>query len=558
MSKIKLRSRKVFEVVERAPQRALLRATGVIDEEIDRPFIGVVNSFNEMFPGHVHLRQVAEAVKAGVRMGGGTPFEFNTIAVPDCYTQGHEGMRAPLPSREIIADSIEIMEIATCLDGLVLIASCDKIVPGMLIAAARLNVPSIMVTGGPMLPGRHHGKDISVLAVSVAKYKAGLISQEEFKELEYNSCPGPGSCPEMWTANTMACLSEALGMSLPMCATAHAVSAEKLWIAKKSGIQIVKLVEEDLRPSNIMTEEAFLNAIRVDMALGGSTNTVLHLPAIANELNIKLELEIFDEISRTTPHLCNMSPAGPYFMKDLHEAGGVPALMKELAPLLNLDCMTVTCKTIGENIQKYKVLNREVITSLEAPVHKEGGIAILKGNLAPEGAVVKQVAVSPKMLKHMGPAKVYDSEEEVVEALYDKQIEEGDVIIIRYEGPKGGPGMREMLTATSTLVDMGLGESVALVTDGRFSGATKGPCIGHVSPEAAEGGPIAIVKDGDLIEIDIPNRRLNIKLSDEELQRRLREWKPPEPKVKRGYLYRYSKMAQSASKGAVLEIRNNN
>jgi len=404
-----------------------------------------------------------------------------------------------------------------------------------------------------MLPGRYRGEDISVLAVSPAKYKAGILSEEEFKELEYSACPGPGSCPEMWTANTMACIAEALGMSLPLCATAHAVSAQKLWLAKKSGIQIVNLVKEGLRPKDIMTEEAFINAIKVDMALGGSTNTTLHLPAIANELNIKLDLELFDEISRETPHLCNMRPAGPYFMKDLHEAGGVPALMKELSPLLNLDCVTVTRKTVKENIEKFKVLNRNVITPLSAPVHKEGGIAVLKGNIAPMGAVVKQTAVCPEMLKHTGPAKVFNSEEEAVKAIYDKKIEEGDVIVIRYEGPKGGPGMREMLTATSTLVDMGLGKSVALVTDGRFSGATYGPCIGHVSPEAIEGGPIAILEEGDIIEIEIPQRRLNVKLSDKEIQKRLEEWKPPEPKIKKGYLYRYSKMVESAAKGAIFK-----
>jgi dihydroxy-acid dehydratase len=539
-----LRSDETKRGFKRAPHRSLLKALGITDSDMDKPFIAVVNSFTTVVPGHIHLNQIADAVKTGVRVAGGLPFEFNTIAVCDGIAMGHEGMRYSLPSREVIADSIEIMVQAHRFDGIVLVTNCDKVTPGMLIAAARLNVPSIVVTGGPMLAGFINGEKASLATISeaVGKFVAGEIGEEELKRLEDAACPGCGSCSGMFTANTMACLTEALGMSLPGCGTALAVGALKLRIARESGERILNLLKEDLKPSEIMTQKAFENAIIVDMALGGSTNAVLHLSAIADEMGVSLPLTLFDEISRRVPHLCNMIPSGPYALEDLDVAGGIPAVMKELSPFLHLDAVTVTGKTVEKNIEKARVTNSEVIRPLSNPVHKEGGIAILRGNLAPQGAVIKTAAVSPKMLSHKGPAKVFNSEEEAMKAIVSQKIRPGDVVVIRYEGPKGGPGMREMLSPTATISGMGLNESVALLTDGRFSGATRGPCIGHVAPEAAEGGPIAILKDRDTIEINIPKRTLRVELEQEELENRLKSWKPKPPKIKRGYLAKYSSL----------------
>lgn len=539
-----MRSDEIKRGFKRASHRSLLKALGITDSDMNKPFIAVVNSFTTVVPGHIHLNQIADAVKTGIRVAGGVPFEFNTIAVCDGIAMGHEGMRYSLPSREVIADSVEIMVQAHRFDGMVLVTNCDKVTPGMLIAAARLDVPSIVVTGGPMLAGCFNGEKVGLAAISeaVGKFVAGEMIEEELKRLEDVACPGCGSCSGMYTANTMACLTEALGMSLPGCGTALAVGALKLRIARESGERILGLMKEDLKPSDIMTAKAFENAIMVDMAIGGSTNAVLHLSAIANEMGVSLPLTLFDEISKRAPHLCNMSPSGPYVLEDLDAAGGIPALMKELSSLLHLDAVTVTGKTVEHNIEKAEVINAKVIRPLSNPVHKEGGIAILRGNLAPEGSVIKTAAVSPKMLSHKGPAKVFNSEEEAMKAIVGQKIKPNDVVVIRYEGPKGGPGMREMLSPTATISGMGLNESVALITDGRFSGATRGPCIGHVTPEAAEGGPIAILKDGDTIEINIPKRTLRVELEQEELENRLKSWKPKPPKIKRGYLAKYSSL----------------
>ena len=550
-----MRSDEIKHGIQRAPHRALLKALGLTDQDINKPFIGIANSFTTIVPGHTHLNEITNAVKTGILTAGGTPFEFNTIAVCDGLAMGHQGMRYSLPSREIIADSVEIMVQAHRLDGVVLISNCDKVTPGMLMAAARLDVPAISVTGGSMLTGLLDGKKLSYASVpeAVGKVFAGKMSAEELKRLENTACPGCGACSGMFTANTMACATEALGMSLPYCATSLAVSALKLRIAKESGERIVKMVQTDLKPSAIMTKKAFENAIIVDMALGGSTNAVLHLSAIAKETGISLPLTVFDEMGRRVPHLCNMIPSGPYAVEDLDAAGGLPALMKELKHLLHLDALTVTGKTVSKNIKDAKVLDVKVIHPLTDPVHKEGGIAILTGNLAPKGAVVKTAAVSPKMLTHTGPAKVFDSEEDAIKAIQKNEIQPGDVVVIRYEGPKGGPGMPEMLLPTATIAGMGLSESVALVTDGRFSGATRGPCIGHVSPEAAEGGPIVAIKNGDIISIDVPKRTLNVKLTREEIKSRLKSWKPKKPRVEKGCLTRYSFLVQSADVGGVLK-----
>lgn len=550
-----MRSDEIKRGVERAPHRSLLKALGVTDRDLDKPFIAVVNSFTSVVPGHIHLNRIADAVREGVRSAGGVPFEFNTIAVCDGLAMGHEGMRYSLPSREVIADSIEIMVQAHRFDGMVLITNCDKVTPGMLMAAVRLDVPSIVVTGGPMLSGVMGGEKVGIATVyeAVGEVAAGKMSEEELKRLEDVACPGCGSCNGMFTANTMACLSEAMGMSLPGCATAPAVSGLKIGIARESGERIVELIDENLKPSDIITAKALENAIMVDMALGGSTNTVLHLSAVANEAGVPLSLTTFDKLGRQIPHLCNMCPGGPYDLEDLNTAGGIRALMKELSCFLHLDAITVTGKTVKENIEGAVVLNREVIRPVNDPVHKEGGIAILQGNLAPKGSVVKTAAVSPKMLTFRGPAKVFNSEEEAMRAILNQEIREGDVVVIRYEGPKGGPGMREMLSPTATIAGMGLSESVALVTDGRFSGATRGPCIGHVSPEAAEGGPIAALRNGDVIEINIPERVLNVELSEQELGNRLRSWKPRPLNVRRGYLVRYSSLVRSAETGGILE-----
>jgi len=550
-----LRSDAIKFGVERAPHRALLKALGITDRDLDKPFIAVVNSYTTVVPGHAHLNQVAEAVKAGVRTAGGVPFEFNTIGICDGLAMGHEGMRYSLPSRELIADSVEVMVQAHRFDGMVSISNCDKITPGMLMATARLNIPAIMVTGGPMLSGVYKGKKVGTASMfeAVGEVAAGKMSEEELKALEDVACPSCGSCNGMFTANTMACVTEALGMSLPGCATPPAVSAERLRISKATGERVIGLVNEDLKPRDILSSDSFENAIMVDMALGGSTNTVLHVTAIANEAEVDLPLSLFDKLSRRVPHLSNMIPSGPYDMQDLNEAGGIPALIKELREALHLNAVTVTGQTVKENIANAVVLNADVIRPRDNPVHPEGGIAVLKGNLAPEGAVVKATAISPKMLVHNGPAKIFDSEEDAMKAIMNKKIQEGDVVVIRYEGPKGGPGMREMLSPTATIAGMGLSESVALITDGRFSGATRGPCIGHASPEAAVGGPIAMLRNGDIIEIDVPKRKLNVKLSHEELDKRAKSWTAKEPNVKTGYLVRYSQLVQPAHKGSVLK-----
>jgi dihydroxy-acid dehydratase len=550
-----LRSDAVKVGFQRAPHRALLKALGLSDEDIKKPFIGVVNSYTNVVPGHVHLQQVAEAVKAGIRSAGGVPFEFNTIGICDGIAMGHNGMRYSLPSRELIADSVESMVLAHRFDGIVLITTCDKITPGMIMAAARMNIPAIVVTGGPMLSGNYKGKKVGTDSMfeAIGKVAAGKMSEQELKCLEDVACPTCGSCNGLFTANTMACVTEALGMSLPGCATPPAVSAERMRIAQATGERILGLVKEDLKPRDIMVSNSFENAIMVDMALGGSTNTVLHVTAIANESGVDLPLSIFDQLSKRVPHITNMIPSGPYDMQELHQAGGIPAVMKTLEDSLHLDSVTVTGKTVKENIAPAKVTNPEVIRPLDNPVHKEGGIAVLYGNLAKEGSVVKAAGISTNMMVHSGPAKVFDSEEDSMNAILNKEIKEGDVVVIRYEGPKGGPGMREMLSPTASIAGMGLSESVALITDGRFSGATRGPCIGHVSPEAATGGAIGLVKDGDIIEIDVPNRKLSVKLSDKELTKRTKSWTPKEPAVKTGYLSRYSQLVQPASKGAVLK-----
>jgi dihydroxy-acid dehydratase len=537
---------------ERAPHRALLKATGLCDEEIRRPFIGVVNSFNDFIPGHIHLDKLGEAVKAGILSAGGVPFEFQTIGVCDGIAMGHKGMRYSLPSRELIEDSIEIMAEAHQLDGLVMIPSCDKIVPGHIMAAGRLNLPTIMITGGPMMPGFACDKELDLINVFEG-WQAGGKTLEALEEM---ACPGAGSCAGLFTANTMACLTEAMGLSLPGCATTHAVDARKIRLAKLSGMKIMELVKQGITARQIVTSASLDNAIRVDMAIGGSTNTVLHVMAIAAEFGLDLNIERFDQLSRETPHLVNLRPGGPHHILDLERAGGVPAVMSRLGPLLHLDALTVTGRKLGENLAAFSPVNpetnRAVIATLDAPVHDQGGIAIMFGNLAPEGGVVKQTAVSPSMLKHTGPARVYDSEEESMKGIVNGEVKARDVVIIRYEGPRGGPGMRETLAPTSAIAGAGLSESVALITDGRFSGGTRGPCIGHISPEAAVGGPIALVEDGDVISIDIPARKIELLVDPSLLEKRKKAWVPPEPKIKSGILARYRSSVTSASKGSVL------
>jgi len=518
-----LRSEAVRRGVSHAPQRALLRSLGLTDQEIEQPFIAVANSWSEVVPGHLHLRTLAEAAKSGIRYAGATPFEFDTIAVCDGLAMGHEGMRYSLPSRDLIADSIEIMARAHQFDGMVLIPSCDKIVPGHLMAAARLNIPAIVVTGGPMYPGRVHGERVDLISVfeAIGKLQSGEMSELDLEELSTCACPGVGSCAGLFTANTMACITESLGMSLPGCATAHATDAAKVQISKQSGMKIVEMVQKEIVPARILTFQAFENAIRVDMAIGGSTNTLLHVPVIAREAGIDLGMELFDRISRDTPHICNMRPGGPYFMEDLRNAGGVSAVLKRLESKLNLDVLTATGRTLRDEIASFSVKDSSVVRTLEDPVHPYGGIAVLRGNLAPQGAVVKQSSVEPAMLRFRGGAKVYNSEQEAIEGVKRGDIQDKRVVVIRYEGQVGGPGMREMLSITSLIQGMHLGKKIALVTDGRFSGGTRGPCIGHVSPEAALKGPIAAVVDGDEIEIDIPERRIHVNLSDGEMANRL-------------------------------------
>jgi dihydroxy-acid dehydratase len=551
-----MRSDAMKKGLERAPHRSLFKAMGYTDVELSRPFIGIANSANEVIPGHIHLHRIALAVKEGIRMAGATPLEFGTIGICDGIAMGHEGMKYSLGSRELIADSVEVMAMAYPFDGLVLIANCDKIVPGMMMAMARLNIPAILVSGGPMLTGWQGGKETDVITVfeAVGKAAAGLITPEELTELECSACPGPGSCAGMFTANSMNCLSEALGIALPGNGTIPAVDAARVRLAKEAGNKIVGLVKQGITPRAILTREAFANAIAVDMAFGGSTNTTLHLPAVAHEEGLTIDLEIFNRISGKTPHLCNLSPGGPHHLQDLHLAGGIPALMRELAregSLINDDCLTVTGHKVKENIKSARILDPEVIRPLKNPYHPTGGLAVLFGNLAPDGAVVKASAVDPGMLKNQGPARVFESEEEALKVILAKRIKKGEVIVIRYEGPKGGPGMREMLAPTSAIAGIGMDKEVALITDGRFSGGTRGAAIGHCSPEAAEGGPIAVIKDGDIIEIDIPAKKLHLHLTDEEIKRRLKQWKSPEPKIKSGYMYRYAQMVSSASTGAV-------
>jgi dihydroxy-acid dehydratase len=540
--------------IDRTAQRALLKSLGLTTNDISKPWIAVVNSYSEIVPGHIHLNALASAMKAGIKSAGGTPFEFNTIAICDGICQGTLGMRYSLPSRDLIADTVEVMIQAHQFDGVAMISSCDKIVPGHLMAAARLNIPTIVLTGGPMLPGRYQGKKITTTHIREYSGKArkGEIGMEELQCIEDSACPGPGSCAMMGTANTMACLTEALGMSLPGCATAHATSAKKMKLAKETGKRIIDLVSENITPSRVMTREAFENAITVDMAIGGSLNACLHLPAMASELGIRIDLDDFDTVAKKTPHLCPIVPSGEYTMEDLDEAGGIPALLKELSEVINWDTMTVTGDMLRSYVKGVERTRRpEVIRSVHNPVHKEGGVAVLKGSLAPGGALVKQVAVDPSMLEYEGFTIVFNSMEEATQAVIDGEVEKGSIMVIRYEGPKGGPGMREMHAITSMLVGMRLDSDVALVTDGRFSGSTRGPAIGYVSPEASEGGPIAVVENGDKISYSIPERKIDLLIPKPELEKRLHKWRPPTRKIT-GYLARYVTLATSASSGAIL------
>ncbi|MBW1900683.1 MAG: dihydroxy-acid dehydratase [Deltaproteobacteria bacterium] len=547
--------------IERAPHRALFKSMGYTDEELTRPLVGIASSANDIIPGHIHLDKIVEAVRTGVLMAGGMPVVFGGIGVCDGIAMNHIGMKYSLGSRELIADSVEVMAIAHAFDALVLVPNCDKIVPGMLMAAARLDIPAIVVSGGPMLAGRHpdgdpdHKIDLISVFEAVGAVSSGKMSVDTLTEMEDTACPTCGSCAGMFTANSMNCLTEAIGLALPGNGTIPAVMAARFRHAKKSGMQIMSLIKDQITPRKIMTEKAFANALTVDMSLGCSTNTLLHLWAIAREAGISLELERINEISRRTPQLCSLSPAGGHHLEDLNRAGGINAVLKELsdAGLINEDCLTVTGKTVGENLKAVEIRDREVIKSTTTPYRNEGGLAVLFGNIAPGGCVVKQAAVAEDMLCHEGPARIFDTEEEATDAIMTSKINGGEVLVIRYEGPKGGPGMREMLTPTSAIAGMGLDGQVALITDGRFSGGTRGASIGHVSPEAMEGGPIAAIKDGDMIEIDIPNKKINVKLSDEEIQERLSAWSAPEPKIKQGYMARYARGVSSASEGAVFD-----
>lgn len=540
--------------LEKAPHRSLFRSLGLTDQEMERPFIGIVNSFNDIVPGHINLDKISAAVKAGVRLAGGTPFEFQTIAVCDGIAMNHIGMKYSLGSRELIADSVEIMATAHAFDALVFIPNCDKVVPGMLMAAARLNIPSIFVSGGPMLAGVSNRKAISVTQIfeGVGEAAIGKIDMEQLTCLEEQACPTCGSCSGMFTANSMNCLTEAIGIALPGNGTIPAVYSERIRLAKQAGIKIMELLERDIRPLDIMTPASFNNAITMDMAIGCSTNSVLHLLAIADEAGVKIDLNLFNQISEKTPHLCKISPAGFHHMEDLYRAGGVQAIYNEVSKrdLIDTQVMTVTGKVLGENIASTPVMDYEVIRPLDNPYNSSGGLAVLFGNLAPEGAVVKKGAVDPEMMKHQGPARVFNSEEEAVEAILGQKIKAGDVVVIRYEGPQGGPGMREMLTPTSVIAGMGLDREVALITDGRFSGATRGASIGHVSPEASSGGTIALVQEGDMIDIDIPAHRLQLLVDEAILADRRSRWVKPEPNIRTGYMKRYAEMVQSASRGA--------
>lgn len=545
--------------MQQAPHRSLFNALGMTEEEMKKPMVGIVSSYNEIVPGHMNLDKIVEAVKLGVAMAGGTPVVFPAIAVCDGIAMGHIGMKYSLVTRDLIADSTECMALAHQFDALVMVPNCDKNVPGLLMAAARINVPTVFVSGGPMLAGhvKGHKTSLSSMFEAVGAYTAGTITEEDVKEYERKTCPTCGSCSGMYTANSMNCLTEVLGMGLKGNGTIPAVYSERIKLAKHAGMQVMEMYRRNIRPRDIMTKEAFMNAMTMDMALGCSTNSMLHLPAIAHEAGVDLNVDIANEISARTPNLCHLAPAGPTYMEDLNEAGGIYAVMNEISKkgLLNLDCMTVTGKTVGENIKNCPNLNPEVIRPVENPYSQTGGIAILKGNLAPDSAVVKRSAVAPEMLKHEGPARVFDCEEDAIAAIKGGKIVAGDVVVIRYEGPKGGPGMREMLNPTSAIAGMGLGSTVALITDGRFSGASRGASIGHASPEAAVGGPIALVEEGDRISIDIDNHFLNVLVSGEELEARRAKWQPREPKVTSGYLARYASLVTSADKGAILQVK---
>ena len=551
-----MKSDAVRTPIKCAPQRSLFRALGMTEEELQKPLIGIVSSYNEIVPGHMNIDKIVNAVKTGVAMAGGNPVVFPAIAVCDGIAMGHTGMKYSLVTRDLIADSTEAMAIAHAFDALVMVPNCDKNVPGLLMAAARLNIPTIFVSGGPMLAGRFagHKTSLSSMFEAVGSYNSGKITLDELDEYENKACPSCGSCSGMYTANSMNCLTEVLGMGLRGNGTIPAVYSERIRLAKHAGMKIMELLEKDIKPRDIMTEDAFRNALTMDMALGCSTNSMLHLPAIAHECGIDLNLDIANEISAKTPNLCHLAPAGRTYMEDLNEAGGIYAVMNEINKLglLNTDLITCTGKTVAENIAGVQNKNPDVIRPAEKPYSPTGGIAVLRGNLAPDSGVVKRSAVAPEMLKHSGPAKVFDCEEDAMQAITDGFIEEGDVVVIRYEGPKGGPGMREMLNPTSAIMGRGLGSSVALITDGRFSGATRGACIGHISPEAAVGGPIALVEDGDIIEINIPENTITLNVSDEELAKRRAEWKPREPKITTGYLARYAKLVSSGAQGAVL------
>jgi len=549
-----MRSKKIKKGLERVPHRALLYATGIPRSEMEKPFIGVATSFTDIIPGHIGMRDLERFIEKGIHSGGGYPFFFGIPGICDGIAMGHSGMHYSLPSRELIADMVETVAQAHQFDGLVLLTNCDKITPGMLMAAARVNIPSIIVTAGPMHSGYLRGKRLSLVNDSfeaIGKYRKGLIKDEELAELELCVCPGAGSCQGMYTANTMACVTEALGMSLPKCATELAITSNKRRTAFESGKRVVELVKKNITPRKIMTRKAFENAIMVDLALGGSTNTVLHIPAIAYDAGVDLPIEAFDELGKITPHIANMLPGGEHYLEDLDHAGGIPAVMKRLRDNLR-DTITVSGRGIHQIADEARIEDEDVIRPLSKAYHREGGIAILRGNLAPDGAVVKQSAVSVNMMRFEGSARVYDSEEAAMKAILAEEIKPGNVIVVRYEGPKGGPGMREMLSPTSTIVGMGLSESVALITDGRFSGGTRGPCIGHISPEAMEGGPIAALRDGDRIRIDIPQRRIDVLLRDEEIKGRISKWKAPKPKITQGYLSRYAKLVSSAATGAVM------
>lgn len=553
-----MRSDAVKKGSQQAPHRSLFNALGFTKEEMERPMVGIVSSYNEIVPGHMNLDKIVDAVKQGVAMAGGTPVVFPAIAVCDGIAMGHTGMKYSLVTRDLIADSTEAMAMAHQFDALVMVPNCDKNVPGLLMAAARINVPTIFVSGGPMMAGRIHGHKTSLSSMfeAVGAYAAGNITEDELTEYENKTCPTCGSCSGMYTANSMNCLTEVLGMGLRGNGTIPAVYSERIRLAKHAGMQVMELYRRNIRPRDIMTEDAILNALTVDMALGCSTNSMLHLPAIAHEIGMDFDISFANEISEKTPNLCHLAPAGPTYMEDLNEAGGVYAVMNELNKkgLLHTDCMTVTGKTVGENIQNCINLNSEVIRPIDAPYSQTGGLAVLKGNLAPDGGVVKRSAVVEEMMVHEGPARVFDCEEDAIEAIKGGKIVSGDVVVIRYEGPKGGPGMREMLNPTSAIAGMGLGSSVALITDGRFSGASRGASIGHVSPEAAVGGPIALIEEGDIISIDIPGLKLEVRVSDEEMEARKAKWQPREPKVTTGYLARYAAMVTSGNRGAILEV----